>query len=252
MAILYIWIPLNSVYAQEEYLCRVLVEAGEINMLPNQLCIFPGNGIYLLTGNELICLEENEKIPLVRISKQLVPEDVVFTANNIYAKNDTTIVLCGSELVPICVFDTNQFQVFPTTDNNLFVLSKSDSISMLFYCDVINKKTEPFVKISDEVVFVAGDTSQSILVTRSHIYSVQEKQAYPMLDYYEPIVTATLTKYGLIFSTENSILLLNGVNNVALIAERGCKRLLSDENDLYIYYDDGTLLLYNLDLLNNK
>lgn len=231
---------------------KTLVEVGEMDISSNQLCVFPNNGIFLLTGNELISLEENEKTPIVRIPKLIAPEDIVFTESNVYAKNDTTIVSCTPELKPIHAFDTNQFQILPTTDNNLFILSKLDSISMVFSCDVAIKNVMPFVKLSDDILFVAGDTTQCILVTPNHIYSVQEKKAWPMLDYFEPIVTATLTKSGLIFATENNILMLNGVNNVSLIAERGCRRLLSDVNTLYIYYDDGSLLSYDLNILGNK
>ena len=145
--------------------CNPLVEAGEINISPNQLCVLPNNGLYLLTGNELISLEENEASPIIRISEQIIPENMLFTGTNVFAKNDTTIVSCSEKLTPLCVFDTNQFKMFSTTDDNLFVVTKNDSISMIFSCDAANGKVEPFIKIAENVIYVAGDTTQSILVT---------------------------------------------------------------------------------------
>lgn len=246
------WIPFHLLYAQEQSLCKVLVEAGEISISPNQLCVLPNNGIYLLTGNELISLEENEASPIIRISEQIIPENILFTGTNVFAKNDTTIISCREKQTPLCVFDTNQFEMFPTTDDNLFVVTKNDSISMIFSCDAANGKVEPFIKIAEDVIYVAGDTSQCILVTSNSIYSIQEKRAWTLLNYFEPIVTATITSCGLVFSSANIILLLNGQNNVALIAERGCRRLLSNVDKLYIYYEDGTVLSYSMDLLKNE
>lgn len=239
-------------YKQLLHTGKTIIDKDEITLSPNQLCVFPHNGVFLLTGNELISLEENEKMPIARFPKHIIPEEVIFIKDSVYVKNDTTIVSCGSEMVPMFAFDTNQFQMFPATDNNIFILSKRDSISMLFCCDIVSKEVKPFMKLSEDVVYIAGDTTQCILVAGNLIYNIQEKDVWTMLDYFDPIVTATLTKYGLIFATEKSILLLNGMNNVALIAERGCRRLLSDDNSLYIFYDDGTLLSYNLDLLNER
>ena len=247
-----VWIPFHLLYAQEQNSCKVLVEAGEISIYPSQLCVLPNNGIYLLTSNELISLEENEASPIIRISEQIIPENILFTGTNVFAKNDTTIVSCGEKLTSLCVFDTNQFELFPRTDDNLFVVTKNDSISMIFSCDATNGKVEPFVKIAEDVIYVAGDTTQCILVTSSSIYSIQEKKVWTLLNYFEPIVTATITNYGLVFSSANNILLLNGQNNVALIAERGCRRLLSDVDKLYIYYEDGTVLSYSMDLLKSE
>lgn len=247
-----VWIPFHLLYAQEQNPCKVLVEAGEISISPNQLCVLPNNGIYLLTGNELISLEESEASPIIRISEQIIPEIILFTGTNVFAKNDTTIISCREKPTPLCVFDTNQFEMFPTTDDNMFVVTKKDSISMIFSCDAAKGKVDPFIKIAEDVIYVAGDTTQCILVTNDRIYNIQEKKAFPMLNYFEPIVTATITSCGLVFSSANNILLLNGQNNVALIAERGCRRLLSDIDKLYIYYEDGTVLSYSLDLLNSE
>ena len=89
------------------------------------------------------------------------------------------------------------------------------------------------------------------MVTSNKIYNIQKKKVLTLLNYNEPIETATITKYGLVFSTANNILLLNGQNNVSLISEKGCRLLLSDVDKLYLYYEDGTVLSYSMDLFKS-
>lgn len=249
IAFLFTWSLNCFVSAEDMDSCRVIIEASEIDIEPYQLCIVPNNGIFLLTGNELISLEDNEKMSILSIQSGLLPEEIVFTENDILVKNDTMIVSCGETLTPIITFNTNQFHLLPTTDNNVFVLSKTDSLYLLFFCDVVKKEVTPFIKFAGDIEYVVGDTARCLFISQNHVYSVLEKRVLPLLNFYEPIITATLTQYGLIFATENGIFFLESMNHVALIADKGCRRLLSDTNTLYIYYDDGTLFAYSLDLL---
>lgn len=243
------WIPFLSLFSQETEPCKVLVEAGEINISPDLLCVLPHNGIFLLIGNNLVNLDDEEKVSSVCIPDVSHPEDVVFTVNEIYVKDDVNIIACKDKTSVLFLFDTNNFNVLPSTDGNLFVVLKSDSISLLFLCDVEHKEVKPLKRVKDEIIYVSGSSKQYMVVTPHRVYNIQREEVFVLLDYFQSIVSATMTKKGLVFSTDSNILLLSHPNVVAVIGDRGCKRLLSDDNKLYILYDDGALLSYNLSLI---
>ena len=231
---------------------NTLIGAGEIHLTPNQLSIIPHHGIYAIIGNEMISLEENDEIPFVIVPELTTVEEALYLNDDLLVKNDTLIIACSSTIHEKYSFDTNRFQMFPTVDNNLFVLTKHDTVSMLYYCGNSHNNVIPYIKLEDNIIFAAGDTTQCIVVTQRTIYSIQDKQIWPLLeDNLAPIKAATFTKYGLAFATENDILLLKENNRVILIAKNECRKLLSDENKLYAYSDDGTLVVYNLDVLKD-
>ena len=225
---------------------QILAEPGEFHISSEQLCLIPDHGLFLLTGNELISIEGDEEISLVHIPSQLLPEDLIFTEDDVLACDDTTIVSCKSSPNVLFAFDTNQFHIWPTTDNNIFVTVKVDETFAIYHCDPIEKIIEPFIKLNEDVVLLAGDTAQCIIVTPSNIYLVKEKNTIRMLNYFEPIRTATLTKEGVVFSTGDKILLLEGINKVALLCQRSCKKLLSDSDTLYVYAEDGSLVSFKI------
>lgn len=225
---------------------HVLVEAGELRINPEQLSVIPNHGIYLLTGKEMISLDGDEEIPLVHIPEQLYPESILFTEDDVLAQVDTAIISCKSKPSPIFAFDTNLFKMLPASDNSIFVTTRIDSISAIYHCDPIKRTIEPLIQLDEDIVLIAGDTTQCIIVTQYNIYAVQKRKALPLINYFEPIITATLTRQGIVFSTENAILLLDGVNSLSLIGDNGCRRLLSDNENLYIFFKDGSLVSYDL------
>lgn len=237
----------KTIWGQESFeWYKSIVEPGEIDIVDNQLSVIPNHGIYLLLGNKMMSLEGNEEIPQVLIPKQLHPESILFTQNDVLACDDTTIVSCKSTPVTLFAFDTNQFKIMPATDDGVFVTTNIESDYAIYYCNLENKTMEPFMKLNEEVELIAGDTTLCVIVTKYNIYSYRERKAMPMLNYFEPIKTATITSHGIVFSTEKSILLLEGANRVSLIGDKGCKRLLSDNDTLYIFYDSGALVAYNM------
>ena len=229
--------------------CKVLIEKDELKISDRQLCIIPNNGLYLLTGDELISLEENENMPLLHITGQIAPEDIIVTENDVLIKNDTVLLSCKSEPKPILVLDSNDFTIYPATDGNIFILTELDTLSLVFAYNMRENELIPMGKVEGEINYIAGDSAQYLIVAERSIYGFQNNEGIRIYNHTELIRTATLTQKGLIFSSESGIFLLNGMNRVTKLSEKGCKRILSDTNTLYIYYGDGTLLAYNLELL---
>lgn len=248
ICLLFFLVTNNTIRCQEtSEWYKSLVEPGEIEFDSNQLSVIPNHGIYLLLGNEMMSIEGDEEISKVQIPKQLRPESILFTQNDVLACDDTTIVSCKSTPNTLFTFDTNQFKIMPATDDGVFVSTNVNSdYELIYYCNPEKRTMEPFMKLNEEVILIAGDTTLCVIVTKYNIYSFRERKALPLLNYFEPIKTATFTSHGIVFSTEKCILLLEGVNRVSLIGDKGCQRLLSDNDTLYIYYDNGALVAYNM------
>ena len=238
----------NSDFLQDSL---VLVAPDELNISPEQLCLIPNHGIFLLTGDELISLDGDDEIPQVHIPSDIHPECIIFTEDDVLACNDTTIVSCKSTPQVVFAFDTNQFQIWPTTDNNIYVTTRINDTTAIFFCNPRDRTIKPFIKLNEEVILIAGDTTQCLIATRNSIYLMQNKETTLMLKHFEPITSATLSKCGVVFSSDNKLFLLEGANRATLIGKGNCKKLLSDSEILYVYSDDGSLVSYRIRQKNN-
>ena len=228
--------------------CTVLAEPGELHIDARQLSIIPDHGLYLLTGDWMISIDDDNEMPIINIPPQLHPESILFTEDDVLACNDTTIVSCKSSPTVLYAFDTNKFQIWPTNDNGIFVTIETDDGSAIFICNPQDKTIKPFLKLKGTIQLIAGDTVHSVIATNDNIYIWQEGTLIDMLHYSKPIVTATLTPQGVIFSDGTKIFLLEGENSITLLAKRNCEKLLSDGNTLYVYSKDGSIASYAISL----
>lgn len=224
---------------------RVVVQAGQLDIFNNPLCIVPTKGLYVAIGNSLISIDAYNDESEIGMNENVYIDDIVGTGTDLIIKQDTALLSFTNDCKPIVSFDTSSFKIFSSQDGNLFIVSKNDSISNLLFFDVKQKKIKPLSNFDEQVVYVSGDTLQCYVVTNSKIFLFKKNTGIKMLEYIEPIITATLTENGILFSTKNKILLLRSANTVNILADFGCRRLLSCVNSFYAEYDDGSIVWYN-------
>lgn len=224
---------------------RVVVQAGQLDIFNNPLCIVPTKGLYVAIGNSLISIDAKDDESEIDMNEEVFIDDIVSVGTDLIIKQDTTLLSFNDDCKPIVAFNTSSFRMFSSLDGNLFVTSQSDSISNLLFFDVKQKKIKPLSNFDEQVVYVSGDTLQCYVITDTKIYLFRKNKGIKLLEYIEPIVTATLTENGILFSTKNQIVLLRSANKVNVLSEFGCRRLLSYLNSFYAEYDDGSIVWYS-------
>lgn len=224
---------------------RVVVKAGQLDIFNNPLCIVPTKGLYVAVGNSLISIDAKDDESEIGMNEDVYIDDIVGTGTDLIIKQDTALLSFTNDCKPIVAFNTSSFKIFSSQDGNLFISSKNDSISNLLFFDVKQKKIKPLSKFDEQVVYVSGDTLQCYVVTDTKIFLFKKDTGIKLLEYIEPIITATSTENGILFSTKDKILLLRSANTVNILAEFGCRRLLSYVNSFYAEYDDGSIVWYS-------
>lgn len=223
---------------------RIVVQAGQLDIFNNPLCIVPTKGLYVAVGNSLISIDANDDESEIGMNEDVYIDDIVGTGTDLIIKQDTALLSFTNDCKPIVAFNTSSFKMFSSQDGNLFIASKSDSISNLLFFDAKQKKIKPLSIFDEQVVYVSGDTLQCYVVTDTKIFLFKKNTGIKLLEYTEPIITATLTENGILFSTKNKILLLHSAYRVNILAEFGCRRLLSYVNSFYAEYEDGSIVCY--------
>jgi hypothetical protein len=224
---------------------RIVVQAGQLDILNNPLCIVPMKGLYVAVGNSLISIDAKDDESEISMNDDVYIDDIVSTGTDLIIKQDTALLSFTNDCKPIVAFNTSSFKMFSSQDGNLFIASKNDSISNLLFFDAKQKKIKPLSNFGEQVMYVSGDTLQCYVVTETKIYLFKKNTGIKLLEYTEPIITATLTENGILFSTKNKLLLLRSANRVNILAEFGCRRLLSYVNSFYAEYEDGSIIWYN-------
>lgn len=224
---------------------RVIVSAGQLDIFNNPLCIVPTKGLYVAIGNTLISLDAKDNESEITLDNNVFIDNIVSIGSDLIIKQDTTLLSFADDCKPIATFDTSSFNLFSSLDGNLFIASRGDTISKLIFFDTKQKKIKPLSRFDEKVIYVSGDTLQCYVVTESKIYLFKGEKGAKLIEYIEPIVTATATDNGILFATKNKILLLRAANVVNVLAEFGCRRLISNLSSFYAEYDDGSIIWYN-------
>ncbi len=207
--------------------------------------VFPGNGAFLLkNGRELISLEQSEELPAVQFPDSFRVEDAAFTSNGLYVKNGNGVFHCA-ERPSLCVaFDTEGFRILPTVDDNLFVYTTGTGQTSLYVFDCVSAKVTLLAMVPGNIVYAYGSMEESFVVSDHCVYYLSDKKIEKILDYPDTIVSAAQTEAGLLFGTNDAILVMLGNNIIGLLERYGCKQILSTDGAVYIYKPDGSLVCY--------
>ena len=228
-----------------QYSISLLLRENESSPDSTLVIAAPGNGVFLLkSGRELLSLEQKEVLLPVQFPDFFIAEDATFTSAGLYVKNGNGIYYCNGQPILTMLFDTDNFRILPTADDNLFVFSHGLEQKALYTFNCQNKDVTLIAQFPNDVVYAYGTRDEAFVVAGNCIYLLSEHKVLKLLDYFEPIITAAQTESGLFFGTENNVMLLIDKDIIGLVEEFGCKQLLSSDGRLFIYKKDGSLLCY--------
>ena len=237
----------NLALAQDTTLLSIVTTHEELDLSDVDLVAIPTKGPYMLAGNQLVSLKEGNDIGELTPLDSIIVDDIIWTGNGFVVKSGYEIYSLNNYSEPLMDFDILNYDIFPLDDKRIYIVSHQNDTSLLFLANFKVKRTKRLLTIGEKIVNVSRLGEATMVVTTRNIYMFHDKKCTRFLNLWAPVKTAVMTDKGIVFATDNEICLLSGVNQFMLLFEAQTKKLLYDNQYLYIQLKEGDLLQCNLD-----
>lgn len=209
------------------------------------VCVIPEKGLCWVKGKKLEKMDFNGSLPKITLPQ---PADaVVANGLQVFAKSGNMIYTCSPKLQKAFTFDSDNFLIFPSASKNFFyVVGFSGAKSKIYRCCPSNHTIEEVNYINEDIVYVCDTEEGLVVVTNEKVYKKSGEDWEKQLSFFEQINCATYTSKGLIIASDNYIALIVEQNRVIILAESGCKQLLSNDNILYIIDEEDNIFRFEL------
>ncbi len=227
-----------------------IVTTHEILDLSNvDLVSIPTKGPYMLTGNSLTSLREENEIGELVFPDSMMVDDIVWTGKEFIVKSSYELYTLDNLDAPLMDFDVVDYEIYPLDERRLYAVSYQGDTSNLFLLNLKVKRAKRLLTIGEEIIYVSHLGEATMVVTAENIYLFDDKgkKCIRYLAFWAPVHTAVMTHKGLFFATDNEICLLTDINQFLLLFEARTKELLYDGQYLFIQLKEGDLLRCSLD-----
>ena len=239
----------QAAYSQKNDLLSVIVSNDEIDLTDTQLVTIPMQGPFMLAGNEVHSLMEDNSTTTVTFPEEMYIEDMIWTGENFVVKSRHEIYMLNDVETPVFVFEEEEFKVFPCNEQKIFIVYHGEGKDIVYYGNLKLKRAKRLIAFNEEVVYVTALGEATMIVTTENIYLFTDKECIRYMDFWKPVHTAIMTSKGLFFATDEEICLLTGVDSFILLFDIGCQQLLYDSKDLYILTNDFNLMKCDMEML---
>lgn len=238
-------------YAQEQDFLTVITTKEELDLTDISLVSIPTQGPFMLAGNTVHSLVEDNETTTITFPEDLFIEDMIWTGTDFAVKSRHEVYLLNDIETPVFVFEEEDFQIFPWDEQRIFIVYHEEDKDNVFMGSLKHKRVKRLVSFDEEVVYVAPISDATLIVTANNIYLFTDKECVRYLNFWSPVHTATMTDKGLFFATQEEICILTETDGFILLFENSCKQLLYDQKSLYILTNELDLLKCNIGLISD-
>lgn len=242
----------NSLMAQGNY-TTVITTKDEIDLTDISLATITGMGIFMLAGNQMFPLSEEDTILSLTFPDYMYIDDIFWSDYDFdfVVKSGFDVYKMDDYSEPALSFDSENYSIFPWDSARVFIAIQHSDSSSLFFGSLKLGRTggiRRLLTINEHIIYVYAFGTDTFVVTTENIYLFdrKNKKCVRMLNFWAPVHTAVMTKLGLMFATDEEICLLKDIDTFATLFEESCLKLLYDYKYLYILTSDYDL--YSIDL----
>lgn len=242
---------LQCLFAQDTSFLSVVTTHDELDLSDVDLVAIPTKGPYMLAGNQLSSLTEESDLADLVLPGSISVDDIIWTGGEFIIKSGYEIYSLDNISEPLMDFDTPDYDICPLDEKRIYIVSHQNDTSHLFLANLKIRRAKRLLTIGEQIINVSQLGDATIVATDKNIYMFNGNKCTCYLNLWTPIRSAVMTGKGLVFATNNEICLLTGINQFVLIFEASTKKLLFDEQYLYILLSEGDLLrcdINNIDL----
>lgn len=234
-----------GIYAQENDFVKLVSSGVDINLADVNITTFPGLGIYMLAGNQMFPLSEEDTILSLTFPDYMYIDDILWSGNDFIVKSLFDVYRMEDYSEPAMTFDGEFYSIYPWDTAKIFITIQHSDSSSLFYGFLENGHVSKLLTINEHIIYVTAIGDDTFVVTTENIYLFDKKECIRCLNFWAPVHTAVMTNKGLLFATDEEICLLKDIDTFATLFEGSCLKLLYDYKYLYILTSDYDL--YGID-----
>ena len=225
---------------------KLITAKDEIDLTDVSLAAIPGMGIFMLAGNQMFPLSDDDTILSLTFPDYMYIDDIFWSGNDFIVKSLFDVYRMEDYSEPAMTFNGEFYSIYPWDTTKIFITIQHSDSSSLFYGFLENGHVSKLLTINEHIIYVTALGNDTFVVTTENIYLFDKKECIRCLNFWAPVHTAVMTKLGLMFATDEEICLLKDIDTFATLFEESCLKLLYDYKYLYILTSDYDL--YSIDL----
>lgn len=239
-----------ELYKNGNDLVKLITTKDEIDLTDVGLTTIPSMGIFMLAGNQMFPLSEEDTILSLTFPDYMYIDDIFWSDYDFdfVVKSGFDVYKMDDYSEPALSFDSENYSIFPWDSARVFIAIQHSDSSSLFFGSLKFGRVKRLLTIKEHIIYVYAIGTDTFVVTTENIYLFDDKnkKCVRMLNFWAPVHTAVMTNKGLLFATDEEICLLKDIDTFATLFEGSCLKLLYDYKYLYILTSDYDL--YSIDL----
>ena len=234
--------------AQEDSIVTVMTYHEDINLTDVGVVALPTMGPFMMAGNKLMSLDDNDSISNIYFADIQPIDDVIWTDDKFVLKSANALYNSNELDKPAMVFDDDAFSIYPYDKNYVYINIYHNDSSFIFIGNLNFGKIKRMVTIPEYVLYIYKADKSTIIVTESSIYMFEENTCSRLMNFGMSIRDAVMTSKGLLFATSDQLFILTGAYQYHVLAEGKFHKLLYDWKYVYLVTAEGDLLRLNIDM----
>lgn len=238
-------------YSQEAVFLSIISTKDELDLTDISLVAIPTQGPFMLAGNELHSLVEDNETTAIVFPEEMYVEDVIWTGEDFAIKSRHEVYMLSNVEEPVFVFEEEDFKIFPWNEENIFIVYHAEGKDLVFRASLKHKRVKRLISLDEKVVYVTSMKDATLITTTENIYLFTKNECVRYMNLWSSVRTAIMTNKGLFFATDQETCILIGVDSFVLLFDAGCRQLLFDGSDLYLLTESFDLLKCDISLLGS-
>lgn len=240
---------LSNVNAQAEYPISITPIRGLVDSENYKMVALPSLGLYFVVGNTLLAATDTSRLLTVTFPEEVYIDDIFWNENDFVIKSGKRVYLFDEIHRPLLEFDVTDFSIFPCDERSIYVARPNGEFCSLYKVNLKLKKARRMANLRGCIIDMSKRNGSTWVTTDAGVFRFDKDSCHVMLRTPSPILSATMTRLGLIYATDSSInYLIDNNAYVSLMKNRG-SALSCDEQNLYFINDANDLVQISLQLI---
>ena len=221
---------------------NVLSTPEELDLSNDKLCVLPGKGLFVISGNTVFSLEGKSEISRIELLDTSEISHFMFLKDRFIYKAKNKICSYMDKAKVEYQFENENFEYYPSREDSLFIVRTEKDTSYVYGLKLGEDALKPILCIPDSIIGVYGSVNNLTLATKSRIYGYTNQKPEILFSTVEDIRSIIFTPFGILFCSPEGLFRVISINQYLALASGGIKQLLYDGEIIYALTDSGYIL----------
>ena len=235
--------PSKDCFGVEE---EVLIDGKTLELDSFCVSTLPYSGCVIFLEDSVMFVDNNVHFPGLQAMPASITKMVV-CGQRLFGKSQNQIVeIKGNNAIPLCSFETEQFDIFHDTDSTLLLLSNTWEVSVVARINVERSSLDEIARTAYNVRKVISTGNDILVLVDNCIMNISDGLSLIYCNDEESINDICLCKEGLLVASNTNVILLKNNAASCQFLPSGVIRLWFDLEDIYAINTNKDLVKYNI------